>query len=974
MMSDADDNISALLAELLTLPGERRLARLRESAGAAEGEATKLTDALVSLGDEAERLAVVEVSRALSASELSVSLADEADAPRARARARRARGQALAYAGRFDEALGLCAEAERIANAHGETIEAARAKIAAIHPLTELGRFDEAVLSGEAAHASLSTLDQTALAARADINLGRLHQHRDNPHLALIHLDRARQALRQEPWLLAHVDNNRGEAMLTLGNFADAEAAFLAALRTFQEIENHLAAAVVEGNLADLAARQGMLQRALHHFERARQALEGNQAPSHLARLLAEQAEVIAALGLPADALESYRQVVPRLSELGCAWEEGRAQTGLAQILMALDRTDEAKAALNRALDRFVELKNPTAAARVRILQGVLAGREDRCDSALELLENAAQSVQDRPFEAAVARFHQARIQSDRGDLQAATRLIRESHALASSLDVAPLLADVVHARGQLHRKLGRQTDAIRDFRESVSQTERVRGSLQAERFRAAFLGDRLAPYEDLVRALLDQGGPDALADAFSIVEKVKSRSLLDLVRGALDSAEHGATSSAAAAPMQQPPGEAPLVAELARLRRELNALYSRLSIDGRSGERKLVVRHWRDALHQRETDFERALARLSSMQGLKRRGLAELYADPVGVEEALQLVDEGGALVEYFAAHEELMAFVITPDEQVIVRGLGTRSELNERVARVQFQLRRGLHANAMVDGGNERLRSDVRRELLSLWRMVFAPLTKKVGDASRVFIVPHGPLHLVPFHALWDGQRFLLEQHEFVYGPSASVLAHTAKTDETRQNVRRSLVIGVADEFAPRIEAEARTVAEILDAQNVLLNGAATTGQFLATAADANVIHLACHGRFSAVTPLASGFKLSDRWLTARELYNLRLNADLVTLSGCETGKHLVASGDEILGLVRGFLAAGAASLLVSLWTANDESTAEMMGRFYELWHGQDSRGLGKAGALRQAQLEAIARWPHPASWAPFVLVGRS
>jgi CHAT domain-containing protein len=74
-----------------------------------------------------------------------------------------------------------------------------------------------------------------------------------------------------------------------------------------------------------------------------------------------------------------------------------------------------------------------------------------------------------------------------------------------------------------------------------------------------------------------------------------------------------------------------------------------------------------------------------------------------------------------------------------------------------------------------------------------------------------------------------------------------------------------------------------------------------------------------------------------------------------------------------VRGFLAAGATSLLVSLWSTNDESTAEMMGRFYQLWHSEDSGSLDKVGALRRVQLEALARRPHPASWAPFVLVGK-
>ena len=137
--------------------------------------------------------------------------------------------------------------------------------------------------------------------------------------------------------------------------------------------------------------------------------------------------------------------------------------------------------------------------------------------------------------------------------------------------------------------------------------------------------------------------------------------------------------------------------------------------------------------------------------------------------------------------------------------------------------------------------------------------------------------------------------------------------------------------------------------------------------------VVHLAAHAQYSAQSPLGSGLRLHDRWLTVRDIYRLRLRADLVTLSGCETGLNSVRAGDELIGLVRGFLAAGARSVLVSLWRVNDESTLEFMKLLYGGWHRVVAGDLTPAGALREAQLALLARQPHPAFWAPFVLVGR-
>ena len=136
--------------------------------------------------------------------------------------------------------------------------------------------------------------------------------------------------------------------------------------------------------------------------------------------------------------------------------------------------------------------------------------------------------------------------------------------------------------------------------------------------------------------------------------------------------------------------------------------------------------------------------------------------------------------------------------------------------------------------------------------------------------------------------------------------------------------------------------------------------------------ILHLASHGVFDGEKPLASRLLLSpddrnDGILTVREIYDLTLSADLVTLSACETGLGEVANGDDVIGLTRGFLYAGAGSIVSSLWTVSDDATEVLMKAFY-----RNLQTMPKTEALRRAQLETAAQYPHPYFWSAFQVSG--
>jgi CHAT domain-containing protein len=238
---------------------------------------------------------------------------------------------------------------------------------------------------------------------------------------------------------------------------------------------------------------------------------------------------------------------------------------------------------------------------------------------------------------------------------------------------------------------------------------------------------------------------------------------------------------------------------------------------------------------------------------------------------------------------------------------------------------------------------------------------------------------MHYLPFHALFDGQKYVLETHDITYLPGASFLGYSSESEAVGSG---GLIAGnTYNDQLPNTLTEARDIASIWGLAP-LLEQEATVSALRENAGGKKLIHFATHGEFRPDNPLFSGLALADGWLTTLDIFNLHLEASLVALSACETGRSVVGGGDELLGLMRAFLSAGAASLLISLWAVEDRSTAILMKSFY---HALKSGTYTKGAALRAAQLPFVngistedqvlaEAYRHPYFWAPFILVGDS
>ena len=252
--------------------------------------------------------------------------------------------------------------------------------------------------------------------------------------------------------------------------------------------------------------------------------------------------------------------------------------------------------------------------------------------------------------------------------------------------------------------------------------------------------------------------------------------------------------------------------------------------------------------------------------------------------------------------------------------------------------------------------------------WSELFAPAAPLLGDAAVLVVVPDASLYRLPFGALHDGERYLVERYELATAPSINVL------DVLLQRPRRprASFLGVADPLdnLPAARDEVAHAGSGWPSARILEGSAATPEAVVAALPDADVVHLAAHGQLLSRTApsyleLAGGDGM--RPLDSDAILQLRMQASLVTLSACKSARGGHTGGEALVNsLARSFLAAGAATVVGSLWDVDDQGTAELMRVFYD---ALPDRSV--AGALAHAQ-RSLAAESHPWFWAGFTAVG--
>lgn len=863
-------------------------------------------------------------------------------------------GIAALVAGQMEMAVAQLDAAEAKLLSLGKDYPAAGTRLAKSIGLAMLGRYDEAIACGLRAREVFLAYGDLLATGQIEHNIGNLYFRRDDYHRAEKFQSDARDRfitlnnLQQ----LATVNNCLANTHALLHKFKSAEQLYEQAVNQAETAGVPVTQAEIEGNIGTLALLQGRYDRALDYLERSRRRYASLGMPHQSATAEQEIADAYLELNLLPEAIAIYERVIPTFAELGMRAEQARALAHNGRAFVLLGKVSEASDLLTEARRLYSAEGNEVGEAMVALTQAQLDYHQGNYAvanlTAAEAEPRLAVSGSWRKL--LMARWLRGEAERAQGHSSVA-KTILEQTLLEANQNEQPQVAERCHTSlGLVASMMGDPQSAEQAFKHAVALTEELRAPLPGEEFRTAFFSDKLVPYNELVRVCLADGA-NRVSEAFSYVERARSRALVDELSGNLSLQTEARDSF-----------EAELLKQLADLRQELNYLYNQINSSGRQArlaEAELEIA--REALRDRE---QKTLEIMRQLQHRSNKTFTQVELLDLA---ALQR-DLGAdtALVEYTTIDDELLAFIVTEKSVEVVRNLGSEATAAAELGQLRFQIDALRHGSEAVRRHLPDLARRAQRHLQSLYDLLLRPIEANIGQ-RRLAIVPHRTLHYLPFQALHDGNGYLLERREISYAPSALVLQQCLRRD--KHSLSKALLLGVADEQTPRVHDEIKALTPLFPETVALLDREATVEALRRQSPCADVIHLACHGQFRPDNPLFSSLQLGNGWLTVREAYDLDLHCALVTLSACETGVSAVAPGDELIGLARGFFAAGSPSLLISLWTVDDDATAQLMVEFYR--HLID--GESPAAALRQAQLHIMTTRPHPFFWSPFVLVGR-
>jgi CHAT domain-containing protein/Tfp pilus assembly protein PilF len=714
--------------------------------------------------------------------------------------------------------------------------------------------------------------------------------------------------------------------------------------------------------LGQLHTLAGETQSALERFEEARHLLEPLGNPATEATILNAIGEVYFDMGDVDTALAHYRQALELNQRLKLRRREAGTLLEVGRCLAGLGREQEALEPFGRALAIFRELSNERLEADVLMELGRLHRRLGENETALEELERALELKvrADDPRGRARTLNEAGDLQRALGDREAAIGSFREAAEISHRLDdpLAESLALFNEARSL--RDAGRLEDARAAIERSLELVETLRAKVASFDLRTSFFAAVHERYSFYVDLLHRQGFEEL---AFQAAERARARTLLESLEEAAASIHEGI--------------EPELLGEERRLRKLLNEAAKEQALLPANPDAKLQARLAAEiASLAEEHDRLQATIRARSPR------YAALTQPEAATLASVQstMVDDETTLLAYSLSVEKSFLFSVSR-KGLSVHELPGRDEI-EGLAREAHRFLRSPRSRGESPA------------VARLGELLIRPL-EGLDQSRRLLVVSDGALGYVPFSVLSaPGGRALVDSFEIVRLPSASIVPVLRAQRSGRRFHRRALVAADpvyasgADSPAPGLGRLPESRAEALAIQALAPEGEVEVVAGFAASRDwiesadfsgFRAVHFATHGVVDDERPELSGIVLSlfdenglprDGFLRLHDVYNLSLPVDLVVLSACETGLGKDVRGEGLLGLVRGFMYAGASAVVASTWKVDDRATRELMERFYRAYFG----GKSPAAALREAQisLRDTDRFRAPYYWAGFELQG--
>jgi CHAT domain-containing protein len=636
----------------------------------------------------------------------------------------------------------------------------------------------------------------------------------------------------------------------------------------------------------------------------------------------------------------------------------GTAQLGKALVAELDDQPDDARDILKKALN--TPANGAAKFDRAEVLRQ--AARLER-----HLNEKPLEAV--RYYEAAAQEAHAAkdvrteisiRLQLARFlTVEAAKRVpdaasradenLKLAQQASGEIEFADAQWRVAFLQGMVAQNAGRSAEAIGFYTQSVAKLDRLRAGLPQQEQRQTFMDDDAVQdlYQRLIGLLTTDGRE---AEAWEYLERGKARSFLEGLQGR----------------RFRPASPEARGGELEKVEKQIVDLRVQLAPDNDfalrgSGKEPALLQTELQNLEARFTTARQDAALLSS------RAAQPLSLRPIGFAELRKALPPHAALVEYAVLDGSLTAFIASKTGVAQIHWTANTKTLGAKI----WQLR-----NLMSKAGTEAALDPLLQEISAT---LVAPVQKALpAGTTRLLIVPAQALHYIPFQALLlpDG-RAMVEQYTISYLPSGSALQFL-KTGESHG--KADLYLGALGNVSvdgmvslPGTLQETAGIEKLYPGSQRVVEAAFTHDSAVRALQEHDQVHFATHGLFDPIAPLFSSILTAPEAgepsrISLYEVMDMKLRARLVVLSACETDRGKLMGGDEIAGLTRTFLLAGADTVVSSLWSVSDESTSLLMQGFYR----RLKQGRPAADALRESQLEVRKQFPHPFFWAPFVETG--
>lgn len=776
------------------------------------------------------------------------------------------------------------------------------------------------------------------------------------------------------------------ERLAQTGQYGLARVKVFAAARLWQQARQPGKAAQALRQLAERDQKAGHWQAALQAYRQLLQVKPLSRQDKVAA--LNSTAQVYASLYQFRIASNYFQQALSLARQAAEPQGQTMALIGLATIYAAQGSNHKAHASLDAARRLNWRAGAGQTEGTALYLIGQSYREQGQVNEALQALTQALSHYRqagDQAGEAAsLCALSEAHLAA--GQSQTALAQARQAVTLAQGLKAEELQWRAWLALARAQRAGDRAEEATTSYLRSISFIEKQRVlALSADSLRISMLAARQAPYRELTELSLLRGRED---EAFRSLELARARATLDLLT----------QSRQDRIPVDFNDTLRELSRRSAQLRTELLTSYP----SGLTSEQ----------LSARRTELAEIEQRLEEARWEAEAKRLKQFTRPLSLKQAQEtLLRPQEVMLEFSLGEDRSYVWLVSAAESHWASLPGQKEIEAQLLPYLKTLL---LKPQIMY---LERALAEQKALGERIFRLLLGPLAERLKTNQRLLIMPDGPLYYLPFETLVRDGRYLIEDHEISYSPSASVLGVLRSAARSSLEPKPMSLLAFGDPvFAPpagaginqgasspggkgavaaslpsnyRLPPLPYTRAEVMaisglfspERRRLYLGTLSTEASFKREQLGRyRWLHFATHSLIDEQFPTRSGVVLAqesnateDGFLEMREIADLDLDCDLVVLSACKTGRGQLVTGEGIVGLARAFLYAGARSVAVSLWDVSDAATAQLMSDFYRHLVASSSGAL----ALRQAKLEALRSsraMRHPYYWAPFVIVGTS